>query len=607
MSTPRRAESVREAPTLPGDVNQVPESALVLVDRFELGRLVARGGMGDIHEVRDVALNRVMALKELRQPATPRNRQRFLREARVQAALQHPGVVPIHDLIESPDGRVYFTMNRVEGETLADVLAAPESSGRSLHQLLAAFQSVCLTAEYAHEAGVVHRDLKPGNVMLGPFGEVYVLDWGIAKLASGVGRERRSSGVVRDELVTHQGSAMGTPEYVAPEQYSDSATADVRSDVFSLGAILFEILCGEPLRAGDDLQVQQSIFRPSDPLARLRAHGVAGELALICTKALAREPEDRYQSARALADAVEAHLSGARDLARRKREAGETVSAAMSRLSMPEVDVERTTAEHAQAIRELAKALALDPERQDALGALRHILESDSAELPAVAAEELARQRSRGAVAAARASVMAYAFWVACVVLAAGISLVTWPQAALLGAPAAVLIALNLWVGFQGRFPRPLAFFALLSGFGAVGTLAATSASHVLVPCMAVTTAVTFLVAFRFDRWLCGATFVVAPMAAVTPELLHWSGVWPGAHPLGHASFDLMRLPAAFEPYWRGAITTAIALLVVTCAALVWRVVAVLEAAERRQAARAWWLRQVLPEVTASLRPAAER
>ncbi|MBY0396674.1 MAG: serine/threonine protein kinase, partial [Thermoleophilia bacterium] len=216
--------------------------------RHELLDAVGAGGMGEVYRTRDLPLGRDLALKVLR-PAFARDRaaeRRFLREARITAGLQHPGIVPVHNLGRLADGRLFFTMKLVRGQTLHQLLR-DKAAG-----LLSVFERVCEAVGYAHGQGVIHRDLKPANIMVGAFGEVQVMDWGLANRGHKP-TEEASAGLAADEDdSTQAGTVMGTPAYMPPEQ-ARGEPLDERADVFALGAILCETLTGEPPFAGDAL------------------------------------------------------------------------------------------------------------------------------------------------------------------------------------------------------------------------------------------------------------------------------------------------------------------------------------------------------------------
>jgi serine/threonine-protein kinase len=217
---------------------------------------LGEGGMGEVRLAKDLLIGREVALKAMKPGVGSRSdlRMRFVREARVQGQLEHPSIVPVYDLSPHTEP-TFFTMKRVRGVTLEAILErlaagdAPTSAVYTRRKLLTAFGSVCLAIDFAHAHGVVHRDLKPANVMLGDFGEVSVLDWGVAKLAD----DAELAGGPADVPVGHGdqtevGAVMGTPGYMPPEQ-ARGGSVDARSDVYALGAVLFEILTLTPLHA----------------------------------------------------------------------------------------------------------------------------------------------------------------------------------------------------------------------------------------------------------------------------------------------------------------------------------------------------------------------
>ena len=244
---------------LPGDESASDDSARA--ERYVLDRVHSDGGLGRIWLARDGRLNREVALKELlpHQVRNPEARTGFLKEAQITGQLEHPNIVPIYELGRHADsGRPFYTMRFLRGNTLRVAIAEyhrqrrdGESVAREFRRLLNAFVSVCHAVAYAHFRGVVHRDLKPENVVLGDFGQVVLLDWGLAKLLSEDGVEAKGKTgdvVIRAEetMATMAGAVMGTPAYMAPEQASGRGDLiDERTDVYGLGGILFEILTGE--------------------------------------------------------------------------------------------------------------------------------------------------------------------------------------------------------------------------------------------------------------------------------------------------------------------------------------------------------------------------
>jgi serine/threonine protein kinase len=260
---------------------------------------LGRGGMGTVYLARDESLGRQVAVKVSNTLASPALEGRLRTEAQVLARLEHPGIVPIHDVGRLADGRLFYVMKRVQGKTLMEHLG-----GRSdLAERLRVFERICETLAFAHSQGFVHRDLKPANVMIGPFGEVLVLDWGVAKilaadaptLAGGPG-----FGDTADDD-TGAGTVIGTRGFMSPEQ-ARGATGEVteRTDVYGLGAILFTLLGGTPPPA-DPGAAHRELERVADIPRRLKA---------VCARALAAEPADRYPSAAALAADVARFRAG---------------------------------------------------------------------------------------------------------------------------------------------------------------------------------------------------------------------------------------------------------------------------------------------------------
>jgi serine/threonine-protein kinase len=277
--------------------------------RYEVIRLHAAGGLGEVHVAEDTELGRRVALKRLR-PARaddPASRHRFLREAAITARLEHPGVVPVHGLVRDPAGRPHYAMRLVAGESLQEAIRAFHIFGRAdrlvLRGLLTRFVTVCQTLAYAHSKGVVHRDLKPANVMLGEYGETLVVDWGLARVLGPDGpapadEDRLDPTETLPANDTRTGAVVGTPGYMSPEQ-ADGRTGEVgpASDIYALGATLHAILTGRPPCDG----------RKDSPRADRTAPRA---LLAVCRKAMAEQPADRYATATELGAEVERWLAG---------------------------------------------------------------------------------------------------------------------------------------------------------------------------------------------------------------------------------------------------------------------------------------------------------
>ena len=315
----------------------VSPSAAVTVDvpsekteRYSLMSLHATGGGGRIWLAHDTHLDRDVALKELRPEAGGDGAlwARFQREARVTGQLEHPGIVPVYDYGKQSTNQPFYTMRFVKGRTLTEAAReyqAHRASGQAnpieLIALLNAFTTVCNTIAYAHSRGVIHRDLKGDNVILGDFGEVVVLDWGLAKLVSQSdpfdhdGYEPRQIGRVE---LTIQGQAVGTPGYMAPEQAAGRPDLiDRRTDIYGLGAMLYEILTGQAPFAGSDTKEIMRKVREEEPPVPSRVNPEVPEtLEKICLKAIAKNPSVRYERAADLAHEVQLW----QDLQRRKAE-----------------------------------------------------------------------------------------------------------------------------------------------------------------------------------------------------------------------------------------------------------------------------------------------
>jgi eukaryotic-like serine/threonine-protein kinase len=296
-------------------------------DRFVILRPHARGGLGEVFLARDRELNREVALKRIheRLAGNADSRMRFLLEAEITGGLEHPGVVPVYGLGTAADGRPYYAMRFVRGQTLKDAIekfhsavGGPERDRRlGLRQLLNRFIAVCNAIEYAHNCGVIHRDLKPSNIMLGNYGETVVVDWGLAKAMGRRGEFASpeehtlvpSSGTSSSE--TLPGSAIGTPAFMSPEQ-SEGRLDDIgpASDIYSLGATLYVLLTGkEPFQSSIVGVILGKVQTGDFVSPRALDRTVPAPLNAICLKAMSLRPADRYPSCAALASDLEHWLA----------------------------------------------------------------------------------------------------------------------------------------------------------------------------------------------------------------------------------------------------------------------------------------------------------
>ncbi len=267
-------------------------------DEFVLGKHLARGGMGDIHSARQHALGRDVAIKMLRPDHQNRDAAReLLREARVAGFLEHPNIVPVHMVGTDEEGRPFIVMKRVEGDSWDLMLERGHRTPMWLQAQVDVLVQVCRAIVFAHAKGVIHRDLKPSNVMVGRFGEVYVVDWGVAAaLRDDVGLPD----LPRADLAA---SAIGTPAYMAPEVASNrKARIDERSDVYLLGGMLYEVLSGQPPH-GTGSQRDQMVHARSGVLPPMPSHAPR-YLVQVCRKALHMDPAERYADASAFLDAL---------------------------------------------------------------------------------------------------------------------------------------------------------------------------------------------------------------------------------------------------------------------------------------------------------------
>ena len=273
--------------------------------RYAYFKTIARGGRSIIQSCKDLHLMRVVCYKSLKDEFAddPAEQRRFVREARVSAMLQHPNTVPTYELGRDRRGHYYFTMKFIHGYTLREILDYRERY--DLTRLVEVIIQAAHGLGYAHSHGVVHRDIKPENVLVGPFGEVLLLDWGLAKVwrPEGTGHDAKSasSGAEQEDLsLTDQGELQGTVSYMSPEQIREDPAIDHRTDLYSLGSVLYEVLSGQPPVAGDTVDEILNKTLAAD-LQKPSVHReIPPRLEEICMRCLRHEPSERPQTAEEL-------------------------------------------------------------------------------------------------------------------------------------------------------------------------------------------------------------------------------------------------------------------------------------------------------------------
>ncbi|MEX1361548.1 MAG: serine/threonine-protein kinase, partial [Nannocystaceae bacterium] len=576
--------------------------------------LLGRGGRGEVRLARDQYIGRKVALKVIRHGRAnrPRSRSRFMREARIQGQLEHPAVVPVYDLSHTADGRPYFTMKRVSGVTLEEVVSAlrkgePQAQETySRRRMLEAFARVCLAVDYVHHSGVLHRDLKPANIMLGRFGEVYLLDWGLAKLfrdedvAEPVDTTLDSAEATTLEGDhdgrTAAGELMGTPGYMAPEQIdAGGRPLDERADIYPLGAILFELLTFEPLHARGPIQRKLgSTIRGADARAHQRfpERDVPPELEAICVRATADEPDARYPTARELAEAVEAFLDGDRDLTLRRqmaqRWAERAKRATEDAIASGDLESRSRALEHA------SRALALDPNDANARASFVRLLVEPPRTMPSSAVQSLLEADRAAERVSARGGAIGYGAWLLF------LPLLLWMGVRDMGMLVALLgcVVVALATSLAAvRHPKPEVWarpVAFVAGIAALILLGRMCGPLVLVPGLAATNTAAVVVHAPVRR---RAFYLLAAAAAVLlPLLAEFLGWLPASYRFVDGTMTIVphmaELPQVATLVF---LVTATVTAIVVPPLLLARTRDGLRVAERQLALHAWQMEQLLP------------
>ncbi|HRI65209.1 MAG TPA: serine/threonine-protein kinase [Polyangium sp.] len=568
---------------------------------------------------------------------TPTARARFLREARVQGQLEHPSIVPVYDLDLDSEGRPYFTMKRVRGDTLERILDHLRRKDEAFvkryaeRRLLAAFVQVCLAIDYAHSRGVLHRDLKPGNVMLGDFGEVYVLDWGLAKIVGenqpegmedpdktngdrrsttrlGVAPRGAPEGLSSDDAaLTVEGALLGTPAYMAPEQIHGYDAVDARADVYALGAILFEILTLSRLRTAtriDEIMKAALVGVSTHPKERLPS--VAPELDALCAAALTQAPEERLSTARELAEGLERFLDGDRDLSLRRELAQTHVANARTFLSSEKKNAEMVAADkreettHSEesprvlALREVIRALALDPEDRVAQRLFVELI-VHTQDVPREALPEFTRAQDKSRAETMRGAFYGLLAWLAVVpmVMVIGVQSKT-----AVVATAIVDIVAAGYAYYQSRQPRIGALGSITLAVLIASTVALSSCylgPFALIPTAAVSSHLIYAMqATRFERRIGMAVFV---LLTSLPYAFEYWGVFGRTYIFEPDRLIILARAVALPetPTFLAMLYSTVSFIVLS-GLLAGRMRDALTASEQQKRVQAWLLQRLFPD-----------
>ena len=574
-----------------------PPTRLGIGDRYVLGTALGRGGMGEVLGARDQQLDRDVAVKRmLRVNASQRAMARFFREASIQGRLDHPAIVPVHELGIDGDGRPFFVMKKLAGTSMSARI--PDRGSRT--RLLRAFAEVCLAVEFAHRHNVVHRDLKPDNIVLGEFGEVYVIDWGVAKVIGDSVADDPPDSPSRDDddeppapedpLRTAIGAAIGTPGYMAPEQVRSAREVDGRADVYSLGCILFEILTGEMMHLRGDAGMAEAAggvrVRPS---TRSGGRDIPPELDSLVWAATAHDRDHRVATARELGEAVQLYLDGDRDLALRTQLAAEHYVRAQTAFAGGDDARAR-----ASAMREAGRALALDPKLAGAAELVGRLMLEPPREAPPELAREIAEDDLQQLQRHAKTGVRGFIGYIAL----APLLFVSGARGYAVGLIALVVAA----VAVLARPPDAArltqrTFWNAVTNILLVGLLARTFSPFLVAPAIACVTANALVYAPTYDRrWM--ALLLVAAMVGVivVPWLCELAGVlpvtttWSSADGV-HLDAPGLRLPGALDAVILALATVA---MIASSVGIAYGMSASDRELRRRMFLQTWQLRQLV-------------
>jgi serine/threonine-protein kinase len=595
-------ELTTSGPTLrSGEEDTVPapsDSAgrVLAGERYRLGASIGRGGMGDVIGAFDLQIGREVAIKRLHEHAvTDSSLERFMREACIQGQLDHPAIVPVHELGVDERGLPFFVMKKLTGTTLTRQIGPVEQVPR----LLRAFVDVCLATEFAHRRGFVHRDLKPDNIVIGDFGEVYILDWGVAKT---VGPQSDYGPRLAGDLEgtgTRDGIMVGTPGYMAPEQARGQRDVDARADVYALGCVLFEILAGERLHPKGPAAIATTLEGTLDarPSRRTPDRDVPPELDALCVFATATDPAERIASARELADHVQRYLDGDRDLAQRKSLARDHLEEALTAFTASGVarDAAQADEHRRSAMRLAGRAIALDPTLHAAVELVGRLMIEPPRIVPREVAAAIAADTDRTTVRAARAAMLAHGGYLLLLPLlfVSGFSSPAYPIAMI-----AILAANFAALAFIERRPGlPSTMTSLVCAAAMVGLIARMFSPFLAGPALAAVSGMGIAVSvLPATRRALGLATAVMISAVLVPWILEELGVLS-------TSFEMLADAVVFRsPSLQTHTPVHVAVLVGYTIALVCAAMVIAGGVRRAERAareslhlQAWQLRQLVP------------
>jgi eukaryotic-like serine/threonine-protein kinase len=580
-----------------------PASGRLVANRYRLLSLLGRGGMGEVYVARDEMMARDVAVKRMLDAAPSDDAvERFLREARVQGRLEHPAIPPVYELARDVDGRPFFAMKRLDGTPLSKILQglragdATIKAAYPLQRLLRAFVEICNAVAVAHDRGVIHRDIKPSNMMLGDRGEVYLLDWGVAKV---IGLRElvsmREIPLLGGKLpgpvpeMSNPGIVIGTAGYMAPEQGAGDAV-DHRADIYALGCVLFEILAGLPYKSRSERTVDDT---------------VAPELASLCEQATALSPEHRLASAGDMAATVQRYLDGNRDLALRREIARKHLMAAKAALHQG--DLRSSLVAYAAerdpraAMREAGRALALDPTLTDAADLVGRLMLEPPKDVPpdverAIHTETLEQARKQAVI-----GMIGYVGYLifAAALLAFGIGDTRYAWAMLALATGSFVFS-ALGMRHADHLPR-LILVVVLNAI-LIGLIARMFSPVLCAPTAAAVTlmAVVSNPLLYSKRWIVASTgaLTIGMLAPMLGERMGWL---PSTFAVDHGVLTIIA-PSLGSGRYASLGLAVFSVTVVALVAVMGRVRARSEDLARRKLhLQAWWLRQLfeIPPATA--------